>query len=967
MQFRDIIRASRPLQLAFCTHSFFMRFLVFFGILVGLTTVALAQRPGTISSNKVGTATTAAAKPSPTPTDKASFESSKAIEDPAERAAALAEFVKAYPESPLQDQAREILTAARGDVARSLLENNSASEAIELLTLSVRESPSVISDRLFNEVILRFPSLLFVSGQRQAAVELADLIEKRIEDNAGRLVSLAGFHLSVENADSALRLAQKATELQPDSSSAFQAVGFAQRLNFDLSAAEASLTKAVELDGANTNAALLLAEVKRANGNHVEAGAIYNKILESNPNEPTAQAGQVLILFSGGKKAEAEAAFDSALKANPGNVALIGMVAYWYAANGEADNAVLHGEEAIDLDPRYVWGHIALGRGLMLKKKFAEAEQVLVKARAYGRFPSLEYEIAIARINAGLYRDAAEDLKQVFSWSDGKIGTRLGGRVERKDRSFDRLLDDERRASISMHKGPVLGDEEQKLAALLRFASSMEEPQPSDAVAAAKAFADPGGPMQVYRTLFAARMLLEKQVDPGAVLELTQSASSRLDEGLAVPAASTATLAWELYERRRAAFAAQQFIVVPELPRQTLSAVLRGRIEDAAGWALYQQKNLDEAIVRLRRAITVLPKDSAWWRSSMWRLGTVLEAAQNDKDALASYAASYKSEPGSGAKYLTIRAIYQRLNGDTAGLEALIGPNPVALGDSNIESTETPKETPAVSSAEPDRSKETQVEEAADQKDEVAPPPPAKLEEKEAARPEPQIPTVNKDPIKEVTDDPTKATLPEKEVGKNSDAASPKSDQVAEKVKPAETALVTDKRDLFEPVVISVPRSGDRKKPGESEKTETEKIETKTDEPAGVLPDAEQTDGDPVVEKAASSNDSDGTTRKRLVETANSGSTSEQCSINVSQNSISLVNQVGSVILLVGTGVETDDAVLSAQSSSPEDIEVRAEPSIEGLSGRSLFLIRSKSAKTGLFQVVFKLPCGEKTVNVTVN
>ncbi len=958
-----------------------MRFLVFFGILVGLTTVALSQRPAS-SRTAVGTVASAAATPSPTPTDKASFERSRTIEDPAERAAALAEFVIAYPESLLQDQAREILTAARGDVARSLLENNSASEAIELLTLSVRESPSVISDRLFNEVILRFPSLLFVSGQRQAAVELADLIGKRIEDNAGRLVALASFQLSVENADGALRLAQKATELQPDSSNAFQAVGFAQRLNFDLAAAEVSLKKAVELDGANTNAALLLAEVKRANGNLAEAGAIYNKILESNPNEPTAQAGQVLILFSGGKKAEAEAAFDSALKANPGNVALIGMVAYWYAANGEADNAVLHGEEAIDLDPRYVWGHIALGRGLMLKKKFAEAEQVLVKARAYGRFPSLEYEIAIARINSGLYRDAAEDLKQVFSWSDGKIGTRLGGRVERKDTSFDRLLDDERRASISMHKGPVLGDEEQKLAALLRFASTIEEPQPTDAVAAARAFADPGGPMQVYRKMFAAEMLLDKQVDPAAVLELTQTAASRLDDGLAVPVASTATLAGELYERRRTAFAAQQFIVVPEVPRQTLSAVLRGRIEDAAGWALYQQKNLDEAIVRLKRAITVLPKDSAWWRSSMWRLGTVQEALQNDKDALDAYAASYKSEPGSGAKYLTIRAVYQRLNGNTAGLDELIGPSPVAIDDSSTGSVETPKEEPAAGSTEADRSKEIKVPETADPKKETVPNAPAKTDDTEPTQPEPQSPTENKeagedrkgeptpekDPIKDETSESAKAPIPEKHDNKPAEAPDlEKAEQNPEKLKTDISAPVPNRSDLFEPVVISVPKSGNRTKPGDTEKTDTTKIETKADEPVSAVPDPEPAERDANAEKEAPSNESDGTTRKRLVETANSSSTSEQCTINVSQNSISLVNQVGSVILLVGTGVETDDAVLSARSSSPADIEVRAEPSIEGLAGRSLFLIRSKSAKTGLFQVVFKLPCGEKTVKVTVN
>ena len=115
---------------------------------------------------------------------------------------------------------------------------------------------------------------------------------------------------------------------------------------------------------------------------------------------------------------------------------------------------------------------------------------------------------------------------------------------------------------------------------------------------------------------------------------------------------------------------------MPDVPRATLLSVLRGKIEDTTGSALLQQGNAAEAIIRFRRAISVLPEKSAWWRASVWRLGSALAADGKDKEALDSYIKSYVIDKPDGARYAAIEALYRKVYGNADGLEAKIGVNP---------------------------------------------------------------------------------------------------------------------------------------------------------------------------------------------------------------------------------------------------------------------------------------------------
>ena len=119
--------------------------------------------------------------------------------------------------------------------------------------------------------------------------------------------------------------------------------------------------------------------------------------------------------------------------------------------------------------------------------------------------------------------------------------------------------------------------------------------------------------------------------------EIAQAAVGKTDDALNAPSVSAAVLADELYESRTLAATRNQVVLIPEVPRQTLSAVLRGRIEEISGWTLYQQNKPAEAAIHLKRAVSVLPEQSVWWRSSMWRRGAALQADGKEREALDAY------------------------------------------------------------------------------------------------------------------------------------------------------------------------------------------------------------------------------------------------------------------------------------------------------------------------------------------
>jgi len=887
------------------------------------------------------------ARPGDPATEKQHLDAALAAVTPAKKVEALEDFLRRYPNSSERTRAYESLTGARAALADEKFEAGEREAAVALFRRTLLDAPKPYTERFFREVVARIPLNMYFRGSRDEAFEAADLIEKTVASNIEQLLLLGSFYLAIESGDEAGRIATAALKLNPDSSGAFLLRANAQRINFDLEAAGISYARAYELDQTSVAAKRGLAEMKRALAKPSEAVDLYREILDKNPNDHQARTGLIMALFNAGKRQEAETEMAKAIELGTGNVVLISSAAYWYASQSDPAKAVELARKAVEKEPRYIWGHIALARGLMAQNNPLEAERVLINARKYGNFPTLEYEIANARLMSGFYREAASELAKSFTVVGDAVETRLGGRVLRRDKTLSDLIAHERRASIFEPASSDTADVAERLKTLLDFHQKLasSKADDSDVSAAADAFVKGDDRMKVHRQIFAANALVEKKVALAKALELTKAAVGQTDAALDVPNAAAAVMANELHASRALAFSRGEYVLIPDIPKQTLSAIMRGKIEEITGWALYNQSNHSEAVVRLRRSISVYPEKSAWWRSAMWRLGAALEAHGKDRDALDSYIKSYKIDKPDPARYAVIENLYRKLNGNTEGLEAEIGavptapvvaeaptaagvrakspdvsPSSVAVKEmpkdiavlpvqaattkTDVKTAEEPTKTPIIS----EETKNTSIPTAAS----VSQPRPA----------EPSvtmIPPTEEKPIQTKYSTIEKIAAPETDVRTDTGAVKPKIESA-----PALSKTSRANRPLFEPIIITVPNSATRAK----------------------------TDGEK--KNAAGANKHASKTAKASV---------PPCTIKVGEETVSVSNAGGTARLSLTLNGADGDTEIIAVSSSPDNVEITADASS---SDPRIYVIKSISQAAGSYEVTFTAPCGKALVNVNV-
>ncbi|HEY6122089.1 MAG TPA: TPM domain-containing protein [Pyrinomonadaceae bacterium] len=605
------------------------------------------------------------------------------------RVTKLKDFLATHPRSKVRAHATELLISAYAALGDQKLRGGDVPGGTELLFLAIDQAPPNMSEKLFTGVIAEIPLNLYLSGERPAAFKAAQNIESRFGDDAKRLLALTAFYLRIESGDEAARLAAQAVKLAPEMAEAHQALAVALHISLRLDEAMAEYKRALELDPSLKTTRRSLADLTRATGKSEDALVLYREQLKLDPADKAARAGMVLALLETGKKEEANSELEAALKDDPRNLPLLTGAAYWFAAHNESERGLELARQAVEIEPRYTWAQIAAARALLARKQPLQAERALRFARQYGRFPTLDYELATVLASAGLYDEAAEVLQQSFALKDGQIETRLGGRKAARDASFLDLLAPERRGSIFQFDAADNAANGNTLKALLALQAALTaadgKVDQTAAVAAAREFTSGTDEMVTYRQLYAASRLLAKGISFDTAYELAEAAKGGVDAAMMVPAVTVAVQADEYRNLRARAIAQGATPEIPEAPRSVLANILRGKIEDTAGWALFNEDKATDAIQHLRTAAATLPEGTPAWRGTLWHLGAALEQTDKKEEALNYYIKSYvsESEPDPLRRQL-IEQLYRKINGSLDGLDQRLN------GSSAVSAVSTP-------------------------------------------------------------------------------------------------------------------------------------------------------------------------------------------------------------------------------------------------------------------------------------
>lgn len=638
--------------------------------------------------------------------ERAELERLVKLPSAAERIEKIKAFIEAHPRSSLLNVAAELVVSARAALGDERLQRGDAAGGVEQFQLAIAESPEKMSDGLFTKVVSQLPMNLFLRGERTAALEAARRIEAKVKDDSKRLLALASFYLSIEESGEAARLSEAAIKLAPEMAAAHHALGASHHIGLRLDEAATEYARALELDPKLAVARRSLADLRRATGKAEEALALYREQLALDRVDKPARAGLVLSLLELGRREEAETELAAALKDDPRNMALLVGASYWYAARGEAARAQELAAKAIEIEPRYTWAHIALARALVAQKRALEAEHILRFARRYGNFPTLDYELANALAVSGLYEEAAAELLRSFKIKDGQIETRLAGRVPAKAADFIELLAPERRAGIFQATAADTAANARMLKGLLAFATALGQAKGRSADTAALEAAQADflageDAMLAHRQIYTASRLLSRGVELNRVIELAESAKSQVDAALDLPVATVAVVGDELRDARARAMASDRALTIGDVPRNVLLNILRGRIEDLTGWAYFNQDKTTEALMHLKRALSVLPENSAWWRTAQWHLGATLEATGNRAEALAAYLKGYNPQSPNPVQRAILEALYRKVNGSLEGLDARIGAAASVSSITGGEPTTAPEQAPETPPAAP--------------------------------------------------------------------------------------------------------------------------------------------------------------------------------------------------------------------------------------------------------------------------
>lgn len=616
----------------------------------------------------------------------------------AKRAVALKEWLDTHPNSKSRARATELLISTHAGLGDQKLKEGDSAGGIQQLMEAIDQADLTVTDQLFSGVIAQIPMNLYARGEHNAAFKAAQSVETKYGSDAKRLLAMASFYLNVERGTEVVRVAEAAVKLAPDMAEAHRILALGLHISLRLEEAAAEYKRTLELDPTSKVSRGSLADLYRASGKAEEALALYNEQLTADPKDRAARAGKVLSLFELNRAEEANRELDAALAEEPRSLPLLAGSAYWLMAHGDRGNnekALDLAQKAIAIEPRYTWAQIALGRALLAANRPLDAERAMRYARQYGKFPTLNYELATVLSSMGLYEEAVEVLRESFSIKGDQVQTYLAGHLPASDTGFLELLAPERRASIYQKTAADTATNAKTLKALLTLntAITAEKIDETVAVTAAREFASGTDNMRAFRQLYASSRLLRHGIGLNAALELAEDARKATDDALAAPSLTMAVQADEFRELRARAISSGTVPDVAEAPQSVLANLLKGRIEDLVGWALFNQQKYLDAAAYLKKASETLPAGTPAWRTALWHLGATLEQTDQKEQALDYYIKSYVAGEPDAVRRSVIEQLYKKINGSLDGLDQRISSGGFSTETAAAAPTPTPEPT----------------------------------------------------------------------------------------------------------------------------------------------------------------------------------------------------------------------------------------------------------------------------------
>jgi tetratricopeptide (TPR) repeat protein len=625
-------------------------------------------------------------------TTQGSLESLLTIEDPTARIAALQKFLKTNSLLEQSQIAREALVASHAQLGETQLGENNIERAAEEFRRALAGLPEKITDRFFEETVVRIPLAVSVRGYRGEAINLARQLEKRFAKEPPRLARLGEFYLTIEAPSDAVRALEAASKLAEEEATLHRALGAAYRMNLRLDDAIAEYQQAVSFDAKDKRAYYELANLYRAHGAFADAVKLYKKQLEIEPKHTPSYKGLALALLSQGKDDNAAAALNQARDIRgaaeevTGDIYLQTQLAFHYLSRSDLKQARQAANAALYVEPRYAWARIAAAEIDMAEGKYFDAEKNLLAAKTNASFPTLFFTLGKLYLAVEDFDGAVEQFAKAFSYSkERQFTARLGNALDVQADTLKELLSREHQAAIFLAEPPT-SDEQFKIAeSLVKFnvrLRMLKMPAPvnrpargqsktegaSDPEArrkqmeeldqAAMSFIEAENARRSFRMLYVARHLANAGVALGLALELVDQAL-----GLAEVATENDGSLREF----------------PNFDRNGRLSIFRGRALDAKGWALFKANKIEAAVIVLNQAVRAYGALSEG-KHAIWHLATAREAAGDLKEALDLYIAGYEPAeiPSLDVNRAVIESLYRKVYGSLNGLERRIGAPPVS-------------------------------------------------------------------------------------------------------------------------------------------------------------------------------------------------------------------------------------------------------------------------------------------------